>query len=105
MSIFNRKRDKDKCAFEHTNLEIEYMPDKEMRLNNEKIMGESGAETSMEELFYRKFPTGDKNADLIVLIVKAIDEWAKIYHLQGIPTKAVVGQALALMTTWHNNMK
>ena len=41
----------------------------------------------------------------MILIGKALDEWAKMYHLQGMPKKVVFGQALALMTAWYKDLK
>lgn len=94
MSIFNRKKSEDKRTCEHVEPELEY-------ISEEQIRQENSVATSSNS----KFPTGNKSADLMILIGKALDEWAKMYHLQGMPTKVVFGQALALMTAWYKNLK
>lgn len=105
MGIFNRKTAGDKRSCEHVEPEIEYISEERIISQSEEMGEETKQENSVGNSFDLKFPTGDKSADLMILIGKALDEWAKMYHLQGMPTKVVFGQALALMTAWYNNLK
>ena len=41
----------------------------------------------------------------MILIGQAISEWVRMYHMQGMPTKVVFGQALALMVAWYKDLK
>ena len=105
MGVFNRKTAEDKRSCEHVEPEIEYISEKRIISQSEEMSEEIKQENFVGNSFDLKFPTGDKSADLMILIGKALDEWAKMYHLQGMPTKVVFGQALALMTAWYNNLK
>ena len=97
MSIFSRKSVAEKQNCEYVEQEIETISEERLISQSEKIEQENSA--------HSKFPTGDKSADLMILIGKAINQWAEIYHLQGMPTKVVFGQVLALMTAWYKNLK
>lgn len=104
MSIFNRKNSGNKRTCEQLGSEIEYISEKQIIPHSEE----------KEEIIHKipteipsnsKLPTGDKSADLMILIGKAISEWERMYHMQGMPKKVVFGQALALMTAWYKDLK
>ena len=105
MGIFSRKTARGKESCEHVEPKIEYISEERIILQSEKMGEEIKQENSMQTSSDSKFPTGDKSVDLMILIEKALDEWAKMYHLQGMPTKVVFGQVLALMTAWYKNLK
>ncbi len=52
----------------------------------------------------RVLPTGDRNKDLMILIGDAIDKWVEMYHLQGMPRKAILNQVIGLMDAWNRDM-
>lgn len=98
MRLFGRQN-----KYEQNNVEInivnenkpktDYSINKESALINEK-------EFSRE----RAFPTGDRNKDLMILIGDAIDRWVELYHLQGIPRKAILSQVIGLMDAWNRDL-
>ena len=105
MSIFNRKNSGNKRVCEQSDSDIEYISQKQIIPHSEEKDEEIIQKIPAEIPSNSKFPTGDKSADLMILIGKALDEWAKMYHLQGMPKKVVFGQALALMTAWYKDLK
>ena len=105
MNILSRITAGDKRSCEHAEPKIEYTSEERKILQSEKMEEEIQQEKFSQTSSNSKFPTGDKSADLMILIGKALDEWAQMYHLQGMPTKVVFGQALALMTAWYKNLK
>lgn len=100
MGIFKQKSNHNKRKGNNVESEVEYVSDQSNRAdeNTEK-------EILTGDMSDLKFPTGDKSKDLMVLVGKALNEWKKMYNLQGMPTKIVFGQALALMTAWYKDMK
>lgn len=46
-------------------------------------------------------PSGDKGKDLLILVIQAVDEWAKIYHLDNMPRYMLFDQALTLLNSWR----
>lgn len=50
-------------------------------------------------------PTGDKARDLMILVGKAIDYWAKMYGLEDLPKHIIFKQALGIMNAWNNIYK
>lgn len=105
MGIFSRKTAEDKQSCEYVESKIEYISEEQIISQSEKESEEIKQENSVQTSANSKFPTGNKSADLMILIGKALDEWAKMYHLQEMPTKVVFGQALALMTAWYKDLK
>lgn len=105
MSIFSLKNSGTKRTCEQSDSEIEYISEKKITPHSEKKDEEIIQKILAEISSNSKFPTGDKSADLMILIGKAIAEWARMYHMQGMPKKVVFGQALALMTAWHKDLK
>ena len=105
MSIFNRKTSGNKQTCEQSDSEIEYISEKQIILHSEKKDEEIIQKILAGDSSNSKFPTGDKSADLMILIGQAMSEWARMYHMQGMPTKVVFGQALALMTAWYKDLK
>ena len=49
--------------------------------------------------------TGDKARDLMILVGKAIDYWAKMYSLEDLPKHILFKQALGIMNAWNNIYK
>lgn len=105
MSLFSRKNTGDKQGYERLDSKMEYVSEERIISQNGKVGEEIKQETAFQTFSNSKFPTGNKSADLIILIGKALDEWARMYHLQGMPAKVVFGQALALMTAWYKDLK
>lgn len=105
MSIFNRKNSGNKQTCEQLNSEIEYISEKQIIPHSEEKEEEIIHKIPTEIPSNSKFPTGDKSADLMILIGKAISEWERMYHMQGMPKKVVFGQALVLMTAWYKDLK
>lgn len=105
MGILSRKTAVDKRSCEHVEPKIENISEERIISQSEEMEEEIQQENFAQISPDSKFPTGDKSADLMILIGKAIDAWAQMYHLQGMPTKVVFGQALALMTAWYKNLK
>ena len=46
--------------------------------------------------------TGNKAQDLMVLVGKAIDEWAAMYGMSDLPKHIIFKQALGIMEAWNN---
>lgn len=105
MSIFNRKNSGKIRTCEQSDSEIEFISEKEIIPHSEEKDEEIIQKIPAEIPSNSKFPTGDKSADLMILIGKAISEWERMYHMQGMPKKVVFGQALALMTAWYKDLK
>lgn len=49
--------------------------------------------------------TDDKAHDLMVLVGKAIDCWAKMYSMEDLPKHIIFKQALGIMNAWNNIYK
>lgn len=105
MSIFNRKENEDKQNREYSDTTSEYFSDQHI-VSGSSIVDESNIQRiPTVDVSDHRFPTGDKSADLMILIGKALNEWTEMYHLQGMPSKVIFGQALALMTAWYKDLR
>lgn len=52
-----------------------------------------------------EFETSHKAKDLMILVGKAIDEWARIYDMQDLPNEFIFEQALAIMNSVNRSRK
>lgn len=96
MNLFNRNKRTDQDVHESDYIIEENTSSFEVHQEDHEIID--------IDMNNKQFPTGNKSADLIILVGKAIDAWAKEYNLTKMPKKVVLGQALALLNAWYKEL-
>ena len=94
MINFMRHRKKGKMIEEPITVQIKETKSIEENLNAQ-INEDLGTEDEI----------GHKARDLMILISKAIDEWANMYEMQELPKDFIFEQALGIMNTVNRNKK
>lgn len=94
-NLFNSKKPSDDVAI---------VVDDKHQISSQKNEDEShlGESTDID---LKLEPTGDKARDLMILVGKAIDCWAKMYDLEDLPKHIIFKQALGIMNAWNNIYK
>lgn len=110
-TLFNHKKEKDEHSMNNSQDDKDCRETKDISLSTQHDNAERQQGTQNEDMgtsgfdFNIEFSQPNMTQDLMILIVQAIETWAKRYNMENLPKDIVFQQALTAMNGIYNTLK